>query len=213
MASSPCELVFPDAQGRMRSGESDPAEVLRRAMGRAGLVNGYNFICRRCKARKATPHSWKHSDPEERRCPTCSMRLWPKAIPRPMRFHDLRHSTATLLLRAKVPMQHVQRILRHADIKLTVDTYGHLVVEDLHDSIAALPPLVSTGSHPLSPDATPNVPLMSPASSGPKGEGLGSEDFSRETEAFRWSGRQDLNLRPLAPQASALPGCATPRHA
>jgi hypothetical protein len=25
------------------------------------------------------------------------------------------------------------------------------------------------------------------------------------------SGRQDLNLRPLAPQASALPGCATPR--
>ena len=25
------------------------------------------------------------------------------------------------------------------------------------------------------------------------------------------SGRQDLNLRPLAPHASALPGCATPR--
>ena len=27
-----------------------------------------------------------------------------------------------------------------------------------------------------------------------------------------WSGRQDLNLRPLAPHASALPGCATPRE-
>ena len=27
-----------------------------------------------------------------------------------------------------------------------------------------------------------------------------------------WSGRQDLNLRPLAPYASGLPGCATPRH-
>ena len=26
-----------------------------------------------------------------------------------------------------------------------------------------------------------------------------------------WSGRQDLNLRPLHPQCSALPGCATPR--
>src|SRR3984957_19321090 len=26
-----------------------------------------------------------------------------------------------------------------------------------------------------------------------------------------WSGRQDSNLRPLAPHASALPGCATPR--
>jgi hypothetical protein len=28
----------------------------------------------------------------------------------------------------------------------------------------------------------------------------------------KWSGRQDLNLRPLAPHASALPGCATARH-
>ena len=26
-----------------------------------------------------------------------------------------------------------------------------------------------------------------------------------------WSGRQDLNLRLLAPHASALPGCATSR--
>jgi hypothetical protein len=36
-------------------------------------------------------------------------------------------------------------------------------------------------------------------------------DFSSKTAGFQWSGRQDLNLRPLAPQASALPGCATPR--
>ena len=28
----------------------------------------------------------------------------------------------------------------------------------------------------------------------------------------RWSGRQDLNLRPPAPHAGALPNCATPRH-
>lgn len=28
---------------------------------------------------------------------------------------------------------------------------------------------------------------------------------------INWSGRTDLNGRPLAPQASALPGCATPR--
>ena len=27
----------------------------------------------------------------------------------------------------------------------------------------------------------------------------------------KWSGRQDLNLRPLDPQSSALPNCATPR--
>ncbi len=27
----------------------------------------------------------------------------------------------------------------------------------------------------------------------------------------KWSGRSDLNTRHLAPKASALPGCATPR--
>src|SRR5262249_48171633 len=34
----------------------------------------------------------------------------------------------------------------------------------------------------------------------------------RRSGASNWSGRLDLNQRPLAPQASALPGCATPRH-
>ena len=28
----------------------------------------------------------------------------------------------------------------------------------------------------------------------------------------KWSGREDLNLRPPAPKAGALPGCATPRQ-
>ena len=28
---------------------------------------------------------------------------------------------------------------------------------------------------------------------------------------INWSGREDSNFRPLAPHASALPGCATPR--
>src|SRR2546426_6620782 len=31
-------------------------------------------------------------------------------------------------------------------------------------------------------------------------------------EAEKWSGRLDLNQRPPAPKAGALPGCATPRY-
>ena len=31
------------------------------------------------------------------------------------------------------------------------------------------------------------------------------------SERCRWSGREDLNLRPPAPKAGALPDCATPR--
>src|SRR5437899_1332663 len=34
----------------------------------------------------------------------------------------------------------------------------------------------------------------------------------KKIKGLQWSGRLDLNQRPLAPQASALPGCATPRH-
>ena len=37
-------------------------------------------------------------------------------------------------------------------------------------------------------------------------------DFTGENEDFRWSGREDLNLRHSAPKADALPGCATPRR-
>ena len=33
----------------------------------------------------------------------------------------------------------------------------------------------------------------------------------QQVDVFKWSGRQDLNLRPLHPQRSALPDCATAR--
>jgi integrase len=45
----------------------------------------------------------------------------------PMRFHDLRHSTATLLLSWGVPLKIVQEILGHASIKTTGDVYAHLL--------------------------------------------------------------------------------------
>jgi integrase len=130
-------LVFPGRGGKMRTKEADPQKALRTALGRAGLVLGYEHVCRRCKGAGRAPASWEHPDAAERRCPTCSMRLWPKAVPRPMRFHDLRHSTATILLELGVPMQHVQKILRHANIRTTVDLYGHMVAEDARAAVDA----------------------------------------------------------------------------
>src|SRR5437762_8013812 len=72
--------------------------------------------------------------------PTCRAKLWPSAIPRPMRFHDLRHTAATLMLRAGVDAHRVQRILRHASVTTTTDTYGHLTVDDLRDAVARIGP-------------------------------------------------------------------------
>jgi integrase len=92
------------------------------------------------------------------------MRLWPKAIHRRIRFRDLPHSTATLLLRAGASPQHVQRILRHASINTTIGTYGHLIVEDLRASLAMLPDLA-----------------MAPSKSPEEVAGTGASSLSRTT--------------------------------
>jgi len=44
-----------------------------------------------------------------------------------IRFHDLRHTCATLLLRRGVHPKFVQELLGHATIAITLDTYSHVV--------------------------------------------------------------------------------------
>ena len=44
-----------------------------------------------------------------------------------IRFHDLRHSTATLLLSKGVHPKIVQEILGHSEISMTMDTYSHVL--------------------------------------------------------------------------------------
>ena len=139
IARSPSELVFPRKSGAMGKAWEPYEIVLRASLNRAGLVLGYDHTCRRCKTR-GTSHVERHQDPVERRCPRCRMALWPVPVPRPMRFHDLRHTTATLLLRAGVDVHRVQKILRHKDVRTTTMIYGHLDVEDLRSAVDRLVP-------------------------------------------------------------------------
>ena len=44
-----------------------------------------------------------------------------------IRFHDLRHTRATLLLSRSVHPKYVQELLGHATIAVTLDTYSHLI--------------------------------------------------------------------------------------
>lgn len=41
-------------------------------------------------------------------------------------FHSLRHTCGAWLLLANSPIMHVQKVMRHSTITLTIDTYGHL---------------------------------------------------------------------------------------
>jgi integrase len=139
--ASKSALLFPRPDGEMRTEQDKLGKRLRRALGRAGIVDGYLHVCRRCK-RQGAPHEEKHSDCDRRWCPQCGMLLWAKPLPRRFRLHDTRHTTATLLVSAGVDLYAVARILRHTDPKITFETYAHLVPGYLHAQIDRLAALV-----------------------------------------------------------------------
>ena len=134
LEASRSKYVFPADDGLMRSDETDLQQVLARALGRAQIVRGWEHICRR----KGCGHREQSDTGTPSRCPKCEMKLWPKALPRKMRFHDLRGTTATLLARAGVPLVIAQRILRHTDPRLTANIYTHVDVGGLRAGIDRL---------------------------------------------------------------------------
>ena len=56
----------------------------------------------------------------------------------PVRFHDLRHTAATLMLRAGVPIKIVSTRLGHATAGLTLDTYSHVTPDMQREAAAAV---------------------------------------------------------------------------
>ncbi len=67
------------------------------------------------------------------------------------RLHYLRHTTATLLLKADIPLATVQRILRHSNSAITSEIYGHLDVEDMRKglNLLAFGPIAPGPSEPV----------------------------------------------------------------
>jgi hypothetical protein len=60
---------------------------------------------------------------------------------RRLRFHDIRHTAASLLIAQGTPAMYVKARLGHASITTTIDQYGHLfpsVEESLADSLDAM---------------------------------------------------------------------------
>ncbi len=55
-----------------------------------------------------------------------------------MKFHELRHTGATLMLQAGVPLKVVSMILGHAQIGVTADTYTHVLLDVLKDAAGKL---------------------------------------------------------------------------
>jgi len=71
-------------------------------------------------------------------------REWDRAIKRAglghLRWHDLRHTHATWLRQARVPLEVVQRSLGHADLQTTM-RYAHVADFELQEALQKLPSL------------------------------------------------------------------------
>ena len=166
IAASPSELVFPAQDGTMLRKATQLEFVLRRAMRRAGLVTGYVHKCRR----KGCGHQEPTADANPRRCPKCNFKLCAVGQVRSIRFHHLRHTTASLLLMSGADLAAVQRIMRHQDPRTTTEFYGHLAAHYLKKEIERL----SFGPAPAEAATSPPQPAQEPRLSLVAGGGRGA---------------------------------------
>lgn len=77
---------------------------------------------------------------------------------RRIRFHDLRHSCASLLLACGVPLKQIQEWLGHSDFAITANTYAHLEFNSKLSSASAMTWIDRTSLSQLPPD--PNRTLL-----------------------------------------------------
>ncbi len=175
--------------------------VLRRAMGRAGIVTGYEHRCRRHEC----SHQELAADAVLRRCPVDGRKLWPVPRVRQLRFHDLRHTTASLLLMAGADAVAVQKLMRHGDLRTTIGTYGHLAPGYLRSEVDRLRflPVKSDGqtqkkqiSSTADQKTSPLGPTLVQEGDGEGGGPVGSETFPEAPWAV--AGARDTGLEPVA---------------
>ena len=81
--------------------------------------NQYNLVCCRIDGKPYSTNALQHQYRDI---------LKANNLPA-IRFHDLRHTNATLMLRNKVPAKIVSSMLGHSSIGITMDTYSHVITE------------------------------------------------------------------------------------
>jgi len=62
-----------------------------------------------------------------------------------IRFHDLRHTYASMLIAKNIPIKYIQNQLGHSSIQMTLDQYGHIMPETHEQAVQALESIVQPG--------------------------------------------------------------------
>ena len=75
-----------------------------------------------------------------------------------IRFHDLRHTAASLMMNHKVPILVASRRLGHSKPSVTLDIYSHLYQESQNDVAQLLDELVTPVAVEMPAVSVPNEP-------------------------------------------------------
>lgn len=86
-------------------------------------------------------------------------------LPKTVRFHDLRHTCATLMIKQGVHPRVVMEILGHSQISTTMNTYGHVLPEVQREAVNVLDELFT--EKPEGDNGPATAPAASPKSDDP----------------------------------------------
>jgi integrase len=89
---------------------------------------------------------------------------------RHIRFHDLRHTFASLLIQQGESLAYVRDQMGHASIQITVDTYGHLVPGGNRAAVDRLDDAAQPDATPAQPDEDSGVAEWPQVVGGPPGD-------------------------------------------
>jgi len=75
---------------------------------------------------------------------------------RRIRFHDLRHTFASLLIAQNVHPKRIQALMGHSTIRVTMDVYGHLMHDPDNEATEKLAAFVLGGSKTVATEESPS---------------------------------------------------------
>lgn len=176
-------FLFPGPKGERRSKNTKTEEKIRQAAVAAGLVEGFDHLCRRASGGRCSFETERRADDAPSKCPKCGMRLWVRANPIDIQFKDTRSTYATHAYEATGDYRFVQDTLGHWDDRITTlytaKRISHLAAQA--SKISYNLPTLETPAAPVGGEVR-RLPLVS--------RGVGERAMG------------ESNPRPLAPEPS-----------
>ena len=117
-------IALPEVAIKALETQKEKQEMYREALGEGNYIES-DYVC-----------TWEDGRPVPPKYVNKKMsRLYERLEIPKIRFHDLRHTHASLLLKSKVNIKVIQERLGHSRVSITLDTYSHLT-DDMQQEAA-----------------------------------------------------------------------------